>query len=172
VDIETGLKMEHSYFSNFVKKVTQQKRILLGLLFFLVLAILVLLFSRELPFETSRSWILIPSLLVSVLCTLGAIKLNKRIQFFNQVIQLSNLKNGTIRLKNLNQWQEKLDFYAELDLDRNRWELHVHPPYPYFVPREDLSNFSVGVYFDKNNKPAIITTEKGWLFINSVRTLS
>lgn len=140
-------------------------KILVGLGVVIVIA---LLFSESLPIKVNRSWLLVPSLLFTVMAALGATKFKKRWLYFKNVVAENDLRTGRLEIVDGEAWSTKKECIAFLSVDRQKWELH------FFTPKEvnmDLlgSERDCTVYFDDQKRPAIVASQADCWFVSSAR---
>ncbi len=145
-----------------------QKRIFI---FFVLLGASVvfgLLFYGGLPDGWVRSWILVPALLFTMISALALVRAIKKINFYESVFKSSQIKSGIVTLVQSANIKEGEDLIADLELERERWEIHLYPPVFNVINMRGQSQ-SVDVLLDNEKKPTILVTRSGCFFANSSR---
>ncbi|MCB0391910.1 MAG: hypothetical protein KDD58_11500 [Bdellovibrionales bacterium] len=160
--------MVEQQYLDFLRKHKFKKNLLIICSIILLIFTITLLFVENIKIPVQRSWLIVPLLLLSSFSFLGAIRISKKIKFFRDVVENNQKRLGYFKISKEKEWLNGVDFFAEIIVENQNWELHLHPP---FFDSEGLAEgqHNVEVLFDVNNRPAILQTNFGLLFISSAR---
>jgi hypothetical protein len=160
--------LELKGFDLFISKYSKRKTLLTAVFLACGLVVLALLFVKNLPLQFQRSWMIVPAILIMMFCSLGIMRHKKILNFFNDVFSKAQVIDGQLKVTNTEEWQEGVDYYADLSIGRETWEVHFYPLL--FDGKSLLENQTpVQIFIDDENKPAIVKTDQGSLFVSAAR---
>lgn len=151
-------------FENFLIQHNNRRKILIVLAFTSMALVFFLLFINYTIITAQKSWLLVSALLMIVFSLLGIVRLRNRHLFFNEVLQFKKKCRGHFVMVT----DKGDELSAALKIGDQEWEIHLYPP---LFSKKNLNDCEsqVEILMDKNSRPAIVKTTKGWLYVSSAR---